>query len=214
MPDLFDGPGYGPYGDYTPAKELSRSEDPDTSKQAAEEIVLDGTQARMMVLALDTLRANPRLTSKELEAKAGGSDGSIRKRLNDLRKMGYATNGPERVCTISGRMAQTWLPVGSTVITAGEPEGWAEFWAAYPRHTARKDALKAFGRLKPSRERLDALLAILAQQKATWKDKAFIPHAATWLNGARWEDEMIEGKCEGTPLAKTMAEKMRGLPSD
>jgi hypothetical protein len=68
----------------------------------------------------------------------------------------------------------------------------SRFWPAYPRKTARKDALKAFIKIGPKPDLLEHMLAALEQQKASpaWRDPMFIPHAATWLNGARWGDEL------------------------
>ena len=67
-----------------------------------------------------------------------------------------------------------------------------EFWALYPKKVARKEAEKAFSKLK-SDERLRAISAIpnhVAYWKATDTDKMFIPHASTWLNGWRFDDEL------------------------
>lgn len=66
------------------------------------------------------------------------------------------------------------------------------FWSAYPRKTAKQDALKAWRRLAPD----PALLAIILTALDTHKHSdqwtrdggRFIPHPATWLNGRRWED--------------------------
>ena len=68
------------------------------------------------------------------------------------------------------------------------------FWAAYPRKTDKKDAKKAFFRLKPDEGLLNLLLAAIEKQKksAQWAEEGgrFVPHPSTWLNGCRWEDEL------------------------
>ena len=68
------------------------------------------------------------------------------------------------------------------------------FWAAYPRKTDKQDAKKAFFRLKPDEALLQTMLAAIEKQKksAQWAEESgrFIPHASTWLNGCRWEDEL------------------------
>ena len=73
-------------------------------------------------------------------------------------------------------------------------ESFDVFWAAYPRHTGKQDAYKAFVKLKPDEALMQAILAGIEKQKqsAQWtKDGGqFIPHPATWLNGCRWEDEL------------------------
>lgn len=64
------------------------------------------------------------------------------------------------------------------------------FWDRYPRKVARQAAEKAFKRLslKDSDDAFNALELHLAQWRQ--KDRQFIPHAATWIRGRRWEDEI------------------------
>ena len=74
-----------------------------------------------------------------------------------------------------------------------EPSGFADFWSAYPRKTAKGEAEKAFDKLSPDAELLAKLLGAIALQKLgeQWRKDGgqFIPHPATWLNQRRWEDE-------------------------
>lgn len=71
-------------------------------------------------------------------------------------------------------------------------EGFAEFWAAYPRKVAKEDAVKAFARLV-SPDAVPAVIAALNRQRSTeqWQRDGgkYIPHPATWITGRRWEDE-------------------------
>lgn len=69
------------------------------------------------------------------------------------------------------------------------------FWAAYPRKTAKKDAVKAWGKIGADEKLLAVILAAIEKQKAgrQWSDPEYIPHPATWLNGRRWEDEVAPG---------------------
>jgi hypothetical protein len=66
-----------------------------------------------------------------------------------------------------------------------------KFWTAYPRKEGKQKARSAFEKVTVS---LDVLLIALEAQKKSsqWtKDNGqFIPHAATWLNGKRWEDQL------------------------
>lgn len=68
------------------------------------------------------------------------------------------------------------------------------FYAAYPRKVGRAKAEKAWGKLRPGEALLKNIMGALEAQKAShdWtKDGGeFIPHAATWLNGKRWDDEL------------------------
>ena len=65
------------------------------------------------------------------------------------------------------------------------------FWNAYPNRKAKKDALKAWGKVAESE--VESILKALSEQSQCedWckEDGRYVPHAATWLNGRRWEDE-------------------------
>lgn len=63
------------------------------------------------------------------------------------------------------------------------------FWKSYPRHESKSLAMKAF---KKANVDINILLKAIAQQKNSkqWKDN-IIPHASTWLNQSRWEDEIV-----------------------
>jgi uncharacterized protein YdaU (DUF1376 family) len=62
------------------------------------------------------------------------------------------------------------------------------FWKSYPRHEAKSAAMKAFKKVKVD---INILLKAVAQQKTSkqWQEN-IIPHASTWLNQSRWEDEI------------------------
>lgn len=68
------------------------------------------------------------------------------------------------------------------------------FWKAYPRKVGKQDAAKAWGKIKPGADLLQAMLDAITAQKegADWRreDGEFIPHPATWLRGGRWLDEV------------------------
>lgn len=73
------------------------------------------------------------------------------------------------------------------------------FWSAYPKKSAKQDAIKAWGQVQPVD--LPALMAALAIQKTTaqWtKDKGqYIPLPASWLRGLRWQDEVLVDAPDG-----------------
>jgi hypothetical protein len=69
-----------------------------------------------------------------------------------------------------------------------------EFWKAYPRKTNKGFARKVFEKLKVDDVMLTKMItAIYVQNKNVWKDKdqQYIPHPSTWLNGERWDDEVV-----------------------
>ncbi len=67
-----------------------------------------------------------------------------------------------------------------------------EFWAAYPRKVDKVNGFKAFKKCCKNRKMLETLLSALENHKKTeqWKNPKLIPHASTWLNGRRWEDDL------------------------
>jgi hypothetical protein len=70
------------------------------------------------------------------------------------------------------------------------------FWQRWPRKVDKVDALKAWAKLNPSDELVAEIYRALdwqVRQPGWQKERGrFIPHAATWLNGRRWEDEPFE----------------------
>lgn len=70
---------------------------------------------------------------------------------------------------------------------------FAKFWLAYPKKVAKQDACKAFEKLHLVNGDFEKVLSSLeaAKQSEQWlrENGKFIPHAATWLNGRRFEDE-------------------------
>jgi len=70
------------------------------------------------------------------------------------------------------------------------------FWNDYPRHANKQKAKEKFMKLK--KEQLPLMLEAIRKQKcsADWKrdDGKYIPHPSTWINNARWEDEVLPEK--------------------
>jgi uncharacterized protein YdaU (DUF1376 family) len=72
----------------------------------------------------------------------------------------------------------------------GEPVGFEEFYAAYPKKQGREAAAKAFAKVvTPLAVLLDALSWQCETEGWTKDNGKFIPMAATWLHGKRWEDQ-------------------------
>ena len=69
-------------------------------------------------------------------------------------------------------------------------DGFKEFWSVYPRHEARAKAELSWKRLNKNEKVLATGVAkIMATLVASGqKEKRFVLHATTFLNGRRWED--------------------------
>ena len=75
------------------------------------------------------------------------------------------------------------------------------FWDKYPRKVAKFSAKRSWNRL--SLKEIDNIINVVDQHILRWKEKElqYIPHASTWINQKRFEDEL-------EPLAK------QGLSND
>jgi len=66
-----------------------------------------------------------------------------------------------------------------------------DFYQHYPRKTNKQAAIKAWSKLslEDQRTAIDDI-----RRRPPPEDKNFQPHPSTWLNGKRWEDEIIQPK--------------------
>lgn len=79
-------------------------------------------------------------------------------------------------------------------ITVNNIDHFESFWTVYPRKVGKAQARKSWDKLNLN----DDTVKMIAENIATrikygeWSDsnKTFIPHASTYLNNARWEDEV------------------------
>ena len=78
----------------------------------------------------------------------------------------------------------------SKSVIAKTDDDFAEFWERYPRKVAKPNAKKAYDKARKSHDH-DQIMFGLSQHLPglVAKDTQFIPHAATWLNGERFNDE-------------------------
>ena len=81
--------------------------------------------------------------------------------------------------------------VGHAVGDAEEQPSFDAFWLIYPKRVAKFEASTAWARLSAS-DQLAAIIGLVAWRQVWMRrgDLQFVPHAATWLNNHRWEDEL------------------------
>jgi hypothetical protein len=76
-----------------------------------------------------------------------------------------------------------------------QSNAFERFWSIYPRKVGKKKAKQAFAKINPQNGMLETMLEAIKVQATSdqWtKDGGqYIPHASTWLNGARWQDEGV-----------------------
>ena len=99
-------------------RELFRSSDPDTSREAAEHITKNGDVSKARLEVLEVLKLNPGTTSRELAlCDSEVQHESFHNRLPELERLGAAHRGEPRKCRVTGRRVTTWYPG-----LKGEPE--------------------------------------------------------------------------------------------
>lgn len=107
--------------------------------------------------------------------------------------LGELPDTPEVSPTLPlGREGKGWEGKKTSSKPAASRE-FDNFWASYPRKVGKEAARKAFtkaltkttaGKIMDGVERLRIEVA--------GKDQQYTPHAATWLNAGRWDDEVAQ----------------------
>lgn len=84
-------------------------------------------------------------------------------------------------------------------------DGFAEFYALYPRKVKPKDAEKAWNSLKPDAELRATIARAVEAQKQTpqWQKDGgqFIPYPATWLRAEEWKNVLTVDVATTSPPA-------------
>jgi len=102
----------------------------------------------------------------------------------------------------------------SSINTPLPPKGelFDLFWKAYPKKVGKDAAYKAFAKRKPDEQLVKTMIASVRRQADTeqWKKDGgqFIPHASTWLNEGRWQDETEIGAEQDWRITRKGVEDM------
>jgi hypothetical protein len=92
--------------------------------------------------------------------------------------------------------------------------GFTDFWQAYPRKVAKAAAEKAYRKAVSHGVSHATLMEGVARLRISvmGKEESFIPHAASWLNGRRWEDGVRS--MDGAVLEKVSRSASAGVEND
>ncbi|UXE05396.1 helix-turn-helix DNA binding domain protein [Arthrobacter phage Renna12] len=74
---------------------------------------------------------------------------------------------------------------------------FADFWAVYPRKTAKASAVKAWQKAVKSAAAEDIIRGARRYAEDPNREAKFTAYPATWLNGGRWEDEALPSRSDG-----------------
>ena len=151
----------------------------------AGEVDLAGRQTGRGHVNVYSLPALKGATVTPFPSKKGSHKGAQDETLFDLQ-------APERVSSASVK-GLTMTPEPSTEPSTkkntSNPDGFDEWWTAYPRKEAKPRAIKAYA----SAIKTTAPPVILSGLRGyTFSpERRYTPLPATWLNDRRWEDEPV-----------------------
>lgn len=96
-------------------------------------------------------------------------------------------------CEVAHRMQRLMNAAEQKTPPAEQIRRFESFWRAYPRKEGKKKALQAWMKIAPDDQLTRRIISAVKDAKvsAQWRE-GFIPHAATYLNGERWNDEIME----------------------
>lgn len=144
--------------------------------------VLKSLEARGVLSRRERKRADGSRSSDVITLNIGGEMVSPRGEVDGEGVGKSLPQGGEMVSPLT-----TFEPsLNRKIEPAGEPEGFAEFWEAYPKKVAKGAARKAF-KAASKKAKPSVLIAALSAYNFGPETK-FLPHPATWLNGEYWLD--------------------------
>lgn len=135
--------------------------------------------------------------ARQTAGQGADSGADVRDRYADVRNCYADVRNSDGSVTLSETETETRSKTRSPIArekTARSPrEGFDEFWAQYPRKVARQAALKAWSRIGGWVTTVEIMAGLdRAMRSEQWlRDGGqYVPHAATWLNGGRWADDL------------------------
>jgi len=150
-------------------------------------IMLDNGDVQIYAFCDWQMTAEKREEIREKKRKAGIKSGEARRETNTIR------TGVQQVFEQNANKNELELEVELEKIKplAIASPLFDEFWQIWPRHDGKANALKAWAKAVQKIPAIDLVEAARDySQKPDLPDRKFIPHAATWLNGERWNDEI------------------------
>lgn len=161
----------------------------DASRKKAESRKLGGRKKQS--------ESNPEANGSKTEAKRKQNEASEKQEQTESKKENKKEKEGENKIEIENKKKSY------------DADGFAAFWAAYPKKAGKADALKAWNKLAPDvvlQEQMGKVLEVQKQSQQWRKDGGqYIPMPATWLNGRRWEDEAPQAQSQESQFDRMMA---------
>jgi len=118
---------------------------------------------------------------------------------NRIRQRNHRTRNASHVSNVTGVTRESYkeeskkerkktLERHTRNVTCVTSEEFDQFWKLYPRHEAKKAAIRAFEKARKEAP-LEAILNKLRAAKEKWTEEKYTPYPATWLNREGWDAE-------------------------
>lgn len=88
------------------------------------------------------------------------------------------------------------VPAQRQQLLVEAPNGFEEFWKAYPRKAAKPDGLKAYKSARKTTQHA-TIMAGVARLVAEKRDPQYIPYPASWLRAEGWNDAAVQPALKG-----------------
>jgi hypothetical protein len=136
-----------------------------------------------------------------LEITVDGKNGVIRQRVGDLEEEVVEIRiSKDQAVAIADFLIKSFKLRKSDMVD-GDVAGFDQFWLSYPRKEAKAESLRIWKQRRLSESAVKILTHIEACKQTEQWQKGFIPHASTYLNQRRFEDDLPSG---GDPFMGTI----------
>lgn len=154
---------------------------------------------RGWVLCSDGRWYHPVVAEKALEAWAKHKKASSKGKAGAAKRWGTGNSttnstGINQLMPADSNRTDIGTDKDKKPLSADDDPDFMVFWKSYPNKASRQKAWLAYRKLNPDESLGATMLAALGVQKLSekWReaDGKYIPHAATWISGRRWEDQL------------------------
>lgn len=125
-----------------------------------------------------------------------------------------STNGQPSVNQRGDKTPLKISKVKISKVNINKDVAFSPFWEKYPRKIGKKAAWRVWGKIDWSPELqekiIKALDAAIVSEQWSKDGGRYIPHAATWLNGERWEDQLTPANKKSSKYDAVNTKTVRG----
>lgn len=173
-------------------------------KTLAQECEMDVATVKRHLLGLEASG----LIERQKRHRANGSQTSTQYILQFRDPLAQNAPAPSAKCATPLAQKDTPHNLGSNnlgIEPVSNIDHFEDFWTAYPRKIGKGAARKAFA-AAIKKATIEEISSGLNNQREALlaKEQKYIPHASTWLNGERWNDDPTHHNEQNTRANSTL----------